>query len=361
MKTVRFRGRVVLVVLFAALCGVFVFRSATDVGDIESANGEDPKEPDAQQRRVKATSVRDSKSRRGYHEWSEKVTGPEADNNERQTSVVARKRAIDAMPPVPIDNLSDRKDPLVKPPIDSEKKPVAIGEYIRPAVIVEKTLRPVGPAVDQRVAHIQQGNVVVPPGAPGFAPVLNVPKHPKDPNSPSDLNVNGGEGGGGSGGYPVIVNGKFIPPQRIVHFDLKGAPFQVGYYEKIFKMISGDLGATGVLMEWEDMFPYTGKLSVVNNGYAYKPDEIKTILGYAKKYNLEVIPLIQTFGHLEWILKHPEFAHLREVDRYAQVVCLSKPEAIEIIKDLIDQVMALHPDINYFHMGADEAFQVGLK
>ncbi len=349
MKTVRFRGRVVLVVLTAALCAIFVFRSANDVSDIESANG-DPKEPDAQQRKVKATSVKDSKSRRGYHEWNEKVGGPDpADAKNLQgpaAGVVARKRAIEFVPPVALENQNVRKEPdnLIK-------NPVAQGEYIRPAVVVERTQLPLGPAaaVDRQ---IPQGNMVVPAGAPGFAPVVNA-----NGNGQQNPQTNGNSS---SGGYPVLVNGKFIPPQRIVHFDLKGAPFQVGYFEKIFKMISGDLGATGILMEWEDMFPYTGKLAVVNNGYAYKPEEIKTILGYAKKFNLEVIPLIQTFGHLEWILKHPQFAHLREVDRYSQVVCLSKPEAVEMIKDLIDQVMVLHPEINYFHMGADEAFQVSM-
>ena len=51
----------------------------------------------------------------------------------------------------------------------------------------------------------------------------------------------------------------YIPPQRIVHFDLKGAPPTVDYIAKVLT-ISKELGATGVLLEWEDMFPWSGRL-----------------------------------------------------------------------------------------------------
>ena len=50
----------------------------------------------------------------------------------------------------------------------------------------------------------------------------------------------------------------YIPPQRIVHFDLKGAPPTVDYIVKVLT-ISKELGATGVLLEWEDMFPWSGR------------------------------------------------------------------------------------------------------
>ena len=50
----------------------------------------------------------------------------------------------------------------------------------------------------------------------------------------------------------------YIPEHRIVHFDLKGAPPSIAYMKKVVTM-SAHLGATGVLMEYEDMFPWTGR------------------------------------------------------------------------------------------------------
>lgn len=119
-------------------------------------------------------------------------------------------------------------------------------------------------------------------------------------------------------GYPRLYNSRFIPTRRIVHLDLKGAPPKVYYFEQFFRLISR-LGATGILIEWEDMFPYTGMLADCRNGNAYTEAEVKMIFGWAKENNLEIIPLVQTFGHLEWVLKHEKFAHLREIERYAQV------------------------------------------
>ena len=50
----------------------------------------------------------------------------------------------------------------------------------------------------------------------------------------------------------------YIPPDRIVHLDLKGAPPSVDYLKQVLRISQG-LGATGVLVEWEDMFPWSGR------------------------------------------------------------------------------------------------------
>lgn len=74
----------------------------------------------------------------------------------------------------------------------------------------------------------------------------------------------------------------------------------------------------------------------------------------------QVIPLVQTFGHLEFVLKLEEFVHLREVPKYTQVLCPSNNQSIELVQEMIDQVMNLHPDIEYLHIGSDEVYYIGL-
>ena len=93
------------------------------------------------------------------------------------------------------------------------------------------------------------------------------------------------------------------PMQRLVHFDLKGAPPKVEYLKKVLKLSAG-LGATGVLMEYEDMFPFTGKLGKAAATNHYSAAEVKELLDDCQALGLTVIPLVQTFGEFWQCCRH---------------------------------------------------------
>ncbi|KAK9502167.1 hypothetical protein O3M35_012751 [Rhynocoris fuscipes] len=146
-----------------------------------------------------------------------------------------------------------------------------------------------------------------------------------------------------------------FPGHRLVHVDLKGAPPKISYYREFFPFIK-TLGATGVLMEYEDMFPYSIDISANN---AYTINDIKEIIKYANQTGLEVIPLIQTFGHLEFVLKLDKFKHLREVFKYPQAICPSDNETYSVLVTMIDDIVRAHDGIRYLHIGSDEVYQLG--
>ena len=52
---------------------------------------------------------------------------------------------------------------------------------------------------------------------------------------------------------------------------------------------------------------------------------MKLIQQAAKEHHMEIIPLIQTFGHLEWILKLDRFQSYRDDPRSPMVIspCLN--------------------------------------
>lgn len=64
-------------------------------------------------------------------------------------------------------------------------------------------------------------------------------------------------------------------------------------------------GATGLLVEWEDTFPYWGaQLAVIGSSGPdspglYSRQETEEFLNLAAHYDLEIVPLVQTFGHFE--------------------------------------------------------------
>lgn len=58
-------------------------------------------------------------------------------------------------------------------------------------------------------------------------------------------------------------------------------------------------GCTGLLIEYEDTFPYDGDLNFLACSEAYSKQNIGELLLLAERLELDVIPLVQTFGHLE--------------------------------------------------------------
>ncbi len=49
---------------------------------------------------------------------------------------------------------------------------------------------------------------------------------------------------------------------RIFHIDLKGAAPKVDYFHELFQLLQ-KIGATGILIEWEDMFPFEGMIMLI--------------------------------------------------------------------------------------------------
>ena len=147
-------------------------------------------------------------------------------------------------------------------------------------------------------------------------------------------------------------------PKKVVHIDLKGSPPKLDYLLYVMKL-SKTFGADGFLIEYEDMFPWDGKLKKLRCKNAYSKDNIKSITEMAKKLDMIIIPLVQTFGHMEFVLKHPEFAKLRRNPSDEKSICPIQNGSIALIQEMIDQVIVLHPDSEWFHVGGDEVFGLG--
>lgn len=59
----------------------------------------------------------------------------------------------------------------------------------------------------------------------------------------------------------------------LVHLDLKGAPPNSDYLASLFPKMK-KWGCTGLLIEWEDMLPYTGALRCIRNVEHYTKEEV---------------------------------------------------------------------------------------
>jgi len=144
---------------------------------------------------------------------------------------------------------------------------------------------------------------------------------------------------------------------KLMHLDLKGAPPKIDYLITIIKYCK-KFGVDGLLIEYEDMFPWFDEFKILQSENAYTLEDIQLILSTAADENMIVIPLIQTFGHLEFLLKHKEFAHLRADAQITTSICPINNDSVPLLKRLLDQVIKYHPDSKWIHLGGDEIWNL---
>ncbi|XP_061564165.1 hexosaminidase D isoform X2 [Cololabis saira] len=88
-------------------------------------------------------------------------------------------------------------------------------------------------------------------------------------------------------------------------------------------------------------------------------DEVLSMLEFARSKGMEVIPLVQTFGHMEFVLKHQSLWHLREEPHCLGTLNPHKEEGVKLVMEMLKQVVELHPGLSTLHIGADEVYMLG--
>jgi len=108
----------------------------------------------------------------------------------------------------------------------------------------------------------------------------------------------------------------------------------------------------------EDMLEFDSFPSIGENRGKLTKEEVKELVAYADEYHVEVIPIFQTLGHYENILAKEEFLKYAEFPGAASL-CVSCDETYEFLETMLKEVFEMFPS-KYFHMGADESWDVGL-
>jgi len=143
---------------------------------------------------------------------------------------------------------------------------------------------------------------------------------------------------------------------RGVHIDLKCQMRRSKYLLELLSLLS-EYKANAVLLEYEDKFPYR-RHSIISAPDALTREEVRLFLEEADAHYIEVIPLLQSLGHVEYILRHEVYAKLREAGSIYQF-CPSNKDSIKLFSELAEEIFELHENIKYFHVGGDETHLLG--
>jgi hypothetical protein len=96
---------------------------------------------------------------------------------------------------------------------------------------------------------------------------------------------------------------------------------------------------------------------IAPEGGSLTPEEIKEIVAFAKKYHVEIVPEQQTFGHLHKALKFERYNALSETP-YGDVLSPQQEGSYKLVADWYSEIAELFPG-KFFHIGADETFELG--
>ena len=108
----------------------------------------------------------------------------------------------------------------------------------------------------------------------------------------------------------------------------------------------------------EDMLQFDAYPSIGENRGRLTKHEVKELVSYAKKHFVEVVPIFQTLGHYENILSQEKFLKYAEFPGAASLN-VSNDSTYIFLENMLKEVFDLFPS-KYFHMGADESYDVGL-
>jgi len=117
-------------------------------------------------------------------------------------------------------------------------------------------------------------------------------------------------------------------------------------------------GINTLIMEWEGTYPFE-KHPLIPNRYAYTRAEIISFIKYCSDLGIDVIPLQQSFGHVEYILRNDRYKDLREDQKdFSQVCPLQTEQDKALFTDLYTELAATHTS-KYIHIGGDETYLLG--
>ena len=146
-------------------------------------------------------------------------------------------------------------------------------------------------------------------------------------------------------------------PVRGFHVDFRTQVMTMDAMKEFATELAG-FGINTLIVEWEATFPYD-KHAVISNELAFSPAEVTEFVKYCDGLGIDVIPLQQCFGHVEYILRHERYNSFKETyELEISQVCPLKKGVVEVFSEIFAEVAALHPS-EYFHIGGDETFLLG--
>ncbi|MBK8884895.1 MAG: family 20 glycosylhydrolase [Bacteroidales bacterium] len=155
----------------------------------------------------------------------------------------------------------------------------------------------------------------------------------------------------------MIINDWPDIPIRAVHYDTKHFQEKKEYVFDFIRTLAR-YKINMLIWEWEDKFAYKSHPEIGAPG-AFTMAEMQEFTRYARKYHIQIVPLVQGLGHVSYILKHPVNRDLREIEYDNWGFCPLREGTYTLMSDLINEAIEATPGSEYVHIGCDETYVLG--
>ncbi|RPI26265.1 MAG: hypothetical protein EHM61_12215 [Acidobacteria bacterium] len=110
--------------------------------------------------------------------------------------------------------------------------------------------------------------------------------------------------------------------------------------------------------ELEDKFAYPSH-PVIGAPGAFTPAELQEMVDYGLERFIQIVPQIQSPAHMAYVLKHPQYAHLRSDGNNYQS-CMCDEKTYELLFSMYDDLLKATRGVQYFHVSTDEVYYAGI-
>lgn len=115
------------------------------------------------------------------------------------------------------------------------------------------------------------------------------------------------------------------------------------------------MGLNTLMLYTEDVYKLEGHPYFGYMRGAYTKEELKEMTRFADIFGVDMVPCIQTLGHLEKPLRWSAFADVRDT---ARVLMVDEPKTYELIEDMIKHMRECFTT-SKIHLGLDETHDLG--
>lgn len=115
----------------------------------------------------------------------------------------------------------------------------------------------------------------------------------------------------------------------------------------------------GFALKLEGHFQYRSAPALVEP-QALSPAEYQELTDYGLRHHVQLVPFLDGPGHIAFILKHPEYAGLREYPESNYELCVTNPDSYKLLLGMFQDLLDANKGVKYFFLSTDEPYYVGL-